>query len=122
MLLTFIKTKLGGKVQEGSKIDELLKQLKMKIKPDNSKGKMMALMMQRQNPQTFAREAEQSVDAFQRLLTIEGISLAKANKMTIDKTIEMCRASGKSNVVRSIRSTICRLEGVCSVTIGRNSY
>lgn len=110
LILTFVKTKLEGKALEAvdstvDTIDELITQLRAKIKPDNSKviaGKMMALRMQRHNPQTFAKDAEDLADALQRSLVIEGISFAKANEMTIDKTIEMCRASAKSDVVRSI--------------------
>lgn len=110
LLFSFVKAKLEGKALEAvddtvDNIDELIRQLKAKIRPDNSKvisGKMMALKMQRQNPQTFAKEAEELADALQRSLVIEGISYTKANEMTIDKTIEMCRASAKSDVVRSI--------------------
>lgn len=110
LLLTFVKTRLEGRAIEAidntvNTIDELITQLRNKIKPENSKvitGKMTALRMQRSNPQEFAKEAAELADALQRSLVIEGISYEKANEMTVDKTIEMCRASARSDVVRSI--------------------
>lgn len=63
---------------------------------------MVALKMDNKQTQDFVTQAEELADAFRRSLISEGITQEKANEMAIDKTVEMCRASAKSGVVKSI--------------------
>lgn len=111
VLKSFILTKLGGKALECipenvADVDAIIAALKANIKPESSKvveGKMMALKMDNNGKATeFMAEAEKLAEALQRSLVIEGISLAKAKSMTVDKTVEMCRQTAKSTLVKSV--------------------
>lgn len=62
----------------------------------------MALRLDKKQVQDFSKVAEELADSFKRSLIVEGITQAKANEMAIDKTIEMCRASAKNDLVKSI--------------------
>lgn len=106
----FILTKLEGRAAEviptqPATIEIIITALREKIKPESSKvveGKMMALRADRSSLQDYAKGAEELADAFRRALVIEGINLDKAEEMTIDKTIELCRANAQNNVVKSV--------------------
>lgn len=109
-LKTFIMTKLEGKALEAiptnaQNVDEIIAALQEAIKPDNSKviaGRMTALHVQQGNYVEFAKNVELLSDAFRRALIVEGIPQPKAQEMTIDKTVELCRASAKSQLVKSV--------------------
>lgn len=108
-LFKFLKTRVDDKASECTKdatnTEEFIESLKKNIKHDNSKvvsGRMMALKMDAKKVQDFAKQAEELSESFKRALVFEGITTSKANEMSIDKTIEMCRASSRSDVVRSI--------------------
>lgn len=109
-LFRFVKTKLAGKAKEvvpndAQNIEAIINALKNKIKPDSSKviaGRMMALRLDKKQVQDFSKNAEELADAFKRSLIVEGITQNKANEMSIDKTVEMCRASAKNDLFRSI--------------------
>lgn len=49
-----------------------------------------------------AEQAEELADALRRTFVIEGISAEKANEMAVEKTVEMCRASTRSDLVKSV--------------------
>lgn len=110
LLKSFILTKLQGKAleiipEDANTIDAIINALKAKIKPENSKvieGRMMALRADKSNLQDYAKRAENLADCLKRSLILEGISVAKAQEMVIDKTIELCRANTTSPVVISI--------------------
>lgn len=110
LLLQFIKTRLAGKARECvptevASLDEITQKLRTTIKPEGSKvisGRMLALKLDQKRVQDYSKQAEDLADAFQRSLVVEGIPHAKAKEMTVDKTIEMCRASAKSDMVRSV--------------------
>lgn len=110
LLKDFIMTRLDSKAAENvppepDTIQEIVDALKKSIKPDSSKvvaGKMMALKSDNSSNQEFAKQAEKLAEDLKRSLIIEGISLSKANEMTTDKTIELCRANAKSDLVKSI--------------------
>lgn len=109
-LKQFILTKLEGKALEAvpqtpASIDEIINSLKANIKPDSSKvvaGRMMALRAEKTSLKDYTKQAEELADALKRSLMVEGISQPKAQEMAIDKTIEMCRASAKTDLVKSI--------------------
>lgn len=109
-LRQFIFTRLSGVASEAipenvANIDEVKAALKAKIKPDSSKviaGRMMALKLDNRKVQDYSKQAEELSESFKRSLIIEGITQSKANEMAVDKTIEMCRASAKSDLVKSV--------------------
>lgn len=106
----FIFTRLSGLALEAipenvDNIAEIKAALKSKIKPDSSKviaGRMMALKLDNRKIQDYSKQAEELAESFRRSLVIEGITQSKANEMAVDKTIEMCRSSAKSDLVRSV--------------------
>lgn len=108
--LTFIKSRLEGRAEEAipddcKTVKDLTTALKAKIKPDNSgiiEGKMTALNLRKNDYSKFAAEAEKLAEALRRTLIIEGLTRAKAEEMTIKKTVEICRKTAKSEVVKSV--------------------
>lgn len=110
ILISFLKTKLVGKAGEALTAEDnnlaaIKAKLKLKIKPESSKvleGRLSALKMDRQSLQEFSKTAEDLADQLKRSLVMEGIPDHKANEMTVEKTIKMCRASARSDVVKSI--------------------
>lgn len=109
-LRKFILTKLEGFASEiipanVQTVDEITNCLKSKIKPESSKvieGRMMALRADKNNLQEYSKQAEELADAFRRALVMDGIPLTKAEEMTIDKTVELCRSNAQSNIVKSV--------------------
>lgn len=112
-LVSFVKTKLEGKALESipqneCTIDQIIQSLSDKIKPDNSKvieGRLLALKSDNRNLTDFATSAEQLADSLKRSLIIEGVTEEKANEMVIDRTIEMCRTSARTDIVKSVISS-----------------
>lgn len=108
--LKFIKSKLEGKALECmpeavNTIEAVTDALKAEIKPENSsiiEGKMLALRLEKGNLSKFSEQAEKLAEAFRRTLIVEGISKAKAQEMTINKTIEICRKTARSETVKSV--------------------
>lgn len=106
----FIISKLGGKAMEcvdpnAQNVDVIIESLRQNIKPDNSKvvtGRLFARKPDRAKLTDFTEQAELLADALQRSLVIEGITMAKAREMTIEKTVELCRNSTRSDLVKSI--------------------
>lgn len=106
----FVKSKLKDRAREvvphdTDDIETIKRVLKENMKPDSSKviaGRMMALKLDKKQVQDFSKQAEELSEAFRRSLVCEGISQPKANEMAVDKTIEMCRASAKSDLVKSV--------------------
>lgn len=109
-LTAFVKAKLEGKALEAlpsevPNVSSIKEALKAKILPDNSKiieGKIQALRTSRKSLQEFSKEAEELAEAFQRSLIVEGIPQQKAQEMATERTIEMCRASARSDIVKSV--------------------
>lgn len=110
LLLSFIKTKIDGKAREyisetDTTIDLIKTALISNIKPDNSKvveGRMLSLRLNVTNQQDFATKAEELAESLRRSLIVEGMSHTKANEITIDKTIELCRSNARSDLVKSV--------------------
>lgn len=109
-LLTFLKTKISGKAIESindevTTIASFKKALKNAIKPDNSKvveGRMAALRADRKSAQEFAKDAELLAEALERSLVFEGFPPNKAKQITIEKTVEVCRASTSKEIVKAV--------------------
>lgn len=109
-LLRFIQTKLDANAYEAvprnaQNVDTIIDALRSKIEPENSKiiaGRMMALRLDKKQILDYSKQAEELSDAFRRSLVMECITQDEAIEMTIDKTIDMCRASTSSYVVKAI--------------------
>jgi len=113
LLKSFVLSKLEGTAREYitndvQTVEQIIAQLKSKIRPESSKvieGKMQALKADRSSMQNFTKQAEELADCLKRSLVMEGISLQKAEEMSIEKTVEMCRASARSDLVKAILSS-----------------
>lgn len=109
ILLRVIKTKLAGNAREilpeNATIEIIKTTLKNKIKPENSKvvlGKMMALKADRTNLSDYIKKADDLSEMFKRSLILENVPQNKANEMTIDQTIELCRNNTRSQIVKLV--------------------
>lgn len=108
----FVLSKLEGKARESvtnehNDVDTIVQQLSANIKTENSKvieGRMQALRADRVSLQDFSQKAEDLADNFRRALVMEGIPSAKAKEMSVDKTVDMCRSSARSEMVKAILS------------------
>lgn len=104
-----ILTKLQGTAREILPQDPSIEQIKTilneKIKTESSKvimGRMMALKADRTNFGEYAKKAESLAEQFKRSLILEKIPNEKANDMTIDQTIDLCRNNTQSPIVKSV--------------------
>lgn len=110
LCLKFIRAKLEAKALECmpekiDSIDILTDALKQYIKPDTPKvveGKLMALRLDKGNYTKFGEQLEKLSEAFRRSLISQGMTKALAQEMTISKTVEVCRKSTKSEIVKSV--------------------
>lgn len=111
LFLEFIMTRLEGKAREifdeepPTDVDEIIAKLREKIKCESSKvieGKILALRADRNSLIKFSEQAEKLAEQFERSLVVEGFSKKKAKEITIDKTVEMCRKSAKSDTVKAV--------------------
>lgn len=110
ILFTFAKTKLEGRAREFvtadvTTITQLKATLSENIKPDNSKvieGRMLTLKFNLGQSDQFALKVEELSDALRRTLIIEGVSATKANEISVDKTIELCRRNTQSPLIKSV--------------------
>lgn len=109
-LKLFILARLSGKAQESvrknpASVDEIVEDLKKYIKPDDSKiieSRLQALRFNTGKPQEFTKQAEELSESLQRTLILEGVSQEKAREMTVERTIDLCRQSSKTDFVRGI--------------------
>lgn len=109
-LSDFILTRLKGIAIECipeniQTADEIIIRLKENIKPENSKviaGRMMAVRADRNNFADYTKKTEELAEKLKRALVLEGIPNEKANEMTVDKTIELCRTNTTSGLVKSV--------------------
>lgn len=113
-LVDFVKGRLEGKAREVitddiTTIEALIKKLKETIRPENSKiieGRMAAVRYSYSKQKEFVKETEELADALRRTLIIEGMSPDKANEITVDRTIQLCRKSATSDIVKSILGSV----------------
>lgn len=109
-LVEFVKGRLEGRAREFitdsiATIEELIATLQQHIKPENSKiieGRIAALRYTYAKQQEFADKAEELADALRRTLILEGMTPDKANEMTVDRTVTLCRKSTQSDVVKAV--------------------
>lgn len=109
-LLKYLKAKLDGRAREFvtnevDTVDKLKKALQDNIAPENSKvveGRILSLRYAHSKQEEFATKAEELADALRRTLITEGMTAVKANEISIDKTVELCRKSTTSDLVKSV--------------------
>lgn len=109
----FIKSKLEGRALEAmpdkvTKISDITDALKEKVKADSSRvieGKISSLRLIKGNFSSFAKQAEELAESLRRSLVIEGMSKKKAEEITIQKTVDLCRKTARSDVVKSVISS-----------------
>lgn len=109
-LVKFIKTKLEGRALEAVPAEvktarEIINALKQKIKPESSKivvGRLLALRTERTGLQKFQESAEELTDQLRRAYISEGMTTELAQTTTIEKTVEMCRMSARTPLVKSV--------------------
>lgn len=109
-LVKFIKSKLTGRaleiiVPEHDTAQKIIDALKSKIRPENTKvvvARLLALRAEKSSMQKFQEQADSLTDALRRSYISDGIPHELAMSMTIDKTVEMCRLSAKSSLVKSV--------------------
>ena len=86
-------------------IDDIIKALRARIKPDNSKviaGRIAALHVRNGNFQEFSKQVEDLADALERSLVIEGITKVKAQEIAVEQTVSVCRLNARTDLVKSI--------------------
>lgn len=118
LLKQFIVSKLDGKAREcvplePNSVDEIVNALKNTIKPDGSKvieGRMLSLKFDNSKTVDYAKQAEELAEALQRSLIVEGIPQAKAKSMAVERTVEMCRQSSRSDTVESVLASSAFVE------------
>lgn len=111
--VTFIKRCLSGRAlefipEDADTIQKIKDALIDNIKPESSEvveGKLMALRVKKGDFTEFTKEAEKLAEAFRRSLVVSGITKAKAQEMTIKKTIELCRKTARFETVKSVISS-----------------
>lgn len=109
-LLKYIKAKLEGRAREFvtpevNTIEALIEVLKTNIFPERSEvieGRITALRYAYAKQEEFAAKAEELSDALRRTLIIEGMTAVKANEISVKKTIELCRKSTNSELVKAV--------------------
>lgn len=111
ILKDFIKTKLKGKSlevipeTENATIAEIKKSLKDNFRPETSaviEGKLLALKIHNSNVQDFSKQVEELSDALERSFRAEGIPQEKSKQMTIQRTVDLCRTTARSDTVKAI--------------------
>lgn len=106
----YVKNRVRGRAEEYipencASIEQMIEILKSKIKPENStvvEGKILSLRLQKGDYSKFAQEAEKLSEAFRRALVVEGITKTKAEEMTINKMVDLCRKTTKVEIVKSV--------------------
>lgn len=112
ILFKFVKSKLAGKALEQIKstdltTDLILASLKANIKPESSKvieGRFTALRQSRHSAEDFSKKVEALAESFRRSLISEGFPETKANDMTVEKTVTLCRDVAQSDITKSVLS------------------
>lgn len=108
----FIKSRMEAKAleclpEDANTVQQIVEALRASIKPESSQvieGKIMALRLEKGDFTKFSESAEKLAEAFRRSLVIEGISKAKAQEMTVKKTVDLCRKIARNDVVKSVLS------------------
>lgn len=109
-LVKFIRTKLTGPAVDfvpatTATAAEVIRLIREKVKGDNTQvvmGRLLALRTDKNSLQNFQTQAEELAEKLKKSYINEGIPHDLANRMTIDKTVEMCRLSARTPLVKSV--------------------
>lgn len=110
ILKKFVLTRLEGEARDAvpenpASVTVIINALRNTIKREPSKvieGKLLALKSDGSSLTKFTEKAEELVEKYKRSLISEGFTKGKAEELTIEKTIEMCRKSARSDTVRAV--------------------
>lgn len=110
LLFKYLKSRLTDKAKEAvpatvTTIDDLITTLRSKIKPENSDvvlGRLLALKADKTSLQTFQEKAEELSEKLRRAYISDGIPEAVARKMVVSKAVEMCKASARTDYVKTV--------------------
>lgn len=110
VFIKFVMTRLEGEArglfkEAPNDIDIIINRLKEKIAFEPSKvieGKFLALRADRSSLLKFSDLAKELASKYNRSLVREGFSIDKAKEITVEKTVEMCRKSAKSDTVKAV--------------------
>lgn len=110
ILKKFVLTRLEGEARDAipenpADVKAIIDALRATIKREPSKvieGKLLALKSDGTSLTQFTEKAEELVEKYKRSLISEGFTKVKAEELTIEKTIEMCRKSARSDTVRAV--------------------
>jgi hypothetical protein len=110
VLKTYVLTKLDqsalSKIPENpDTVDTIIQALKGKIVHETSKvleGRMIALTLDKKSLVEFQKQALS--ENYQQALVEEGIPLSIAEKLAIEKTVDLCRKNTRSSEVKAILS------------------
>lgn len=106
----YVCTHLTGKAREAlpdkpENVKEIIDALRKEIKYESSQvieGKITALLNEKVKLTKFSEKAEKLAEDFRRSLIFEGHTRAKAQEMTIRKTVDLCYKSTRSQAVKAI--------------------
>lgn len=106
----FLMTRLEGVAREAivtepETVDDITRQLRASIKTESAKvieGRILALRADKTNLTKFSERAEELAEQYRRSLCVEGFSKEKAKELAIEKTVEMCRKSARSDTVKAV--------------------
>lgn len=106
----FIKSRMEGKALEcipdgTTTVQKLIDAIKAEIKNEPSEvieGRLAALRLEKGNFTRFTEQVEKQAEQYRRSLVNEGISKEKAKEMAIKKTVQLCRKTARTEIVKSV--------------------
>lgn len=109
-LLRYVRAKLEGRARESvtpevTTIEELKRVLQDNISPESSdviRGRLSALKYAYARQEDFAAKAEALAEGLRRALHLEGMSSKMAHETSVKETVNLCRRSTNSDLVKSI--------------------
>lgn len=110
LLVKFLMTRLEGEAREAIEVtpkdsDSIVEQLKKRIKTESSKvveGRILALRADKGNLTKFSERAEELTEQYRRSLVTEGFSKDKAKEIAVEKTVDLCTKTARSERVQAI--------------------
>lgn len=114
LLVKIIKAKLTGRAREAlsstdDTVAKIIKSLRDNISQESSKviqGRFTALHLSKNlKLDEFSKKVEELAESLQRSLIAEQFPEAKARQLAVEKTIEVCRANSRSDVIKAVLSS-----------------
>lgn len=110
VLVNYIRTKLVDRAVDfvppnTINATDAIAAIRAKAKGDNTQvvlGRLLALRSDKNSMQKFQESAELLAEKLRKSYISDGIPADLANKMTIEKTVEMCHLSARTPLVKSV--------------------